>query len=112
MRELRHDFRTCYHVAYDDVPVAEAIDLIRSLPDGSLYVAATEPERAWSELKQRTADVVDAIWLLVWANSMDHEKMPEPQRVTRPKDVAARQRQRERQRRAREVLENTEWVEV
>lgn len=112
MRELRHDFRHHYHVAYEDVPTDEAIDLIGMLPDGSRYVSATDPTRTWDRARHDTADVVDAIWFLTWAMAYDHEKMPEPMRVVRPMDVAIRKRQRERSRRAREILESTRWVEV
>ncbi|MGN0056477.1 MAG: hypothetical protein ACI360_08590 [Atopobiaceae bacterium] len=46
MRELRHDFRAYYHVGYDDVEVAEAVDLIMTLPPGSLYRASLNPHAA------------------------------------------------------------------
>ena len=48
LRDLRHDFRAYYHVAYEDVPVAEAVDLIATLPDGSRVASALSPSRAWS----------------------------------------------------------------
>lgn len=83
-----------------------------TLPDGSLYVAATDYARSWSDERHMCADVLDAIVFLTWAMTYDHEQVPDPPRTTRPADVVARRRQRERQRRAREILENSTWVEV
>ncbi len=112
MRELRHDFRAVYHVAYDDVPTDEAIDLIETLPDGSLYVAATFPERAWSEERQLATDVCDTLWWLIWATAMDHEKAAEPPRTPRPEDLVRQAAGAERRRSARERLENARREEA
>lgn len=112
MRELRHDFRRIYHVAYDEVPTDEATDLVCTLPDGSLYVSAVDPSRRWGEARTLAADVLDAIAHLTWAMAYDHEKVPHPPTLTRPADVQARERAKESQARARRVLETSDWVEV
>lgn len=41
--------------------MGECLDLVSGLPDGSLYVRATCPERAWSEARALTTDVREAI---------------------------------------------------
>ena len=84
---------------YEDVDVDEAIDLIATLPDGSLYVAATNPARSWSERRTLAADVVDAVMWLTWALAMDHEKVTEPPKIIRPVDtlrIAAKEQRRKR----------------
>ncbi len=112
MRELRHDFRHYYRVAYDDVPTGEAIDLIETLPDGSLYAAATDFLRSWGPEQNRHADMLDAIHELTWALAIDHESMPEPPKVVRPKDVMARVESFAAAKRARSVLESGDWEEM
>ncbi len=112
MRELRHDFRAVYGTSYDSVPTDEAIDLIKTLPDGSLYVCATEPLRSWTPERHRFADVVDAINHLTWAAYYNHDKVPYPPTTVRPADVAAREAQRKRRKRAIDKLNNTRWTEV
>ena len=112
MAELRHDFRRYYGCSYDDVQVEEKIDLIRMLPDGSRYVAGTDPERAWSEERHRFADVIDAISPVAWALAYDREKVPEPPKVVRPKDMLARAEASRRAARARAELESGTWEEI
>lgn len=91
---------------------SEAIDLIRMLPDGSRYVVRTDPERSWGEARQRTADVVDAISHLTWAIAYDHDKMAEPPRVTRPRDMMARVRAMRAAAQAKAELESGTWEEM
>lgn len=112
MRELRHDFRTTYHVRYEDVPTAEAIDLIGTLPQGSAYVAATDPLRAWDDSRHQTADVVDALSVVAWSLGAYDESVTEPPRVTRPRDVLRRERERIRKNRATAELESGCWEEM
>lgn len=112
MRELRHDFRRLYHTSYDEVPTAEAIDLIRTLPDGSSYVRATDFARSWGVERHRHADLLDAVRELTWAMAMDHERMPEPPRVVRPSDVVSRVETIRRATAARHELEHGSWEDV
>ena len=94
------------------MPTPEALDLIATLPDGSRYVAAMFPTRAWSEMRSLTADICDAISWLTWATAMDHDKVSEPPRIMRPADRAIQTMVRERHRSAREKLENARREEV
>lgn len=112
MRELRHDFRAVYRLRYEDVPTAEAIDLIKTLPPGSMYVAATDPLRAWSESRHHAADVVDALSVVAWTLGAYDETVTEPPRVTRPRDVLARELERARRDRATATLEDGGWEEM
>ena len=112
LRELRHDFRHYYGCRYDDVPTDEAIDLIRSLPDGSRWVARTDPLRAWSAERHREADLLDAVSVLVWRFALDKETVPEPPKVVRPRDMAARMREAANNRRVRQELESGGWEEM
>ena len=61
LRELRHDFRAYYHCRYDDVDPDEAVDLIATLPQGSLYRASLDPHLAWSDERHDLADIKDLI---------------------------------------------------
>lgn len=112
MRELRHDFRRIYHVAYDAVPTDEAIDLIKTLPDGSAYVSATDLGRSWGAERHRHADLLDAIRELTWALAIDHEAIPEPPTVMRPKDVLARMEAAARREEVSKRLKEAEWEEM
>lgn len=94
------------------MPTDEAIDLVATLPDGSRYVAATEPLRAWSEARTLAADVRDDVMWLTWALALDREQVPYPPRVDRPADVAARRADERRRMRARAVLEGAPREEV
>lgn len=90
------------------------------LPDGSRYVRATDPARAWAREDHRAADVVDAVQLLCWGMGVyDRKRVPEPPHVTRPAEMESMRRARERSseaarssRSARDVIEGTEWEEA
>lgn len=110
MRELRHDFRAYYHVAYDDVPPAEAVDLIRTLPPGSLYRAALDLADAWSDEQHFRADVVDQLNLVAWRLLGCPGKAPRA--ITRPADVAARREAARKAREVRERIGSTRWEAV
>lgn len=112
LRELRHDFRHYYGCRYDDVPTDEAIDLIRSLPDGSRWAAGTDPLRAWSANRHRDADLLDAVNVLVWCFALDKGVVPTPLTVVRPRDVAARVREAANNKRVRAELESGGWEEM
>ena len=97
---------------YEDVGNAEAIDLIQTLPQGSLYVAATDPLRAWSAERHGVADVVDALSVVAWALGAYDPSVTEPPRVTRPRDLMERALAHERKEMARASIEHGEWEEL
>lgn len=111
MRELRHDFRAVYHVAYEDVPTDEAIDLIATLPRGSLWRSAQVEFGEWDDARENSADVVDAIWKLISLLSDAHTTEGAPT-VARPQDLRERKMAAERARAVRERIEGTRWQEV
>lgn len=109
---MRHDFRAYYHVAYDEVEPAEAIDLITTLPHGSLYVAAVRPEYAWTVEREALADIQDVIYSAMWAYGICITD--EPPTVVRPRDIERTKRERERTKQAIKRLQdpNVKWEEV
>lgn len=109
VRELRHDFRRIYGVCYDDVYVDEAVDLIATLPAGSLYMASMSPELAWPAWRQALADLQDDVWAASLASAGYRGDMP---RVPRPQDAPIRARERERAAAAKSIIEETKWVAV
>lgn len=97
-------------MSYDDVPTDEAIDLVRTLPPGSRYVAATDPLGSWPDERHRSADVVDALMVVAWA--LGAYKADEPPRVVRPRDAWAREVAAGRARAARAQVEDGDWEEA
>lgn len=83
---------------------------MRTLPDGSLTVAALHPERSWTQERQSAADIVDSVYAA--ATALCGGKASEAPRVPRPRDVAAAGAAVERAASVRARIENTEWVEV
>lgn len=83
---------------------------MRTLPDGSLTVAALHPERSWTQERQSAADIVDSVYAA--ATALCGGKASEVPRVPRPRDVAAAGAAAERAASVRARIENTEWVEV
>lgn len=117
MRELRCDFRRYYGCSYDEVPVEECLDLVWGLPDGSLYVAATCPPRAWSEQRQLAADIREAA-AGMWPRGLIDEGGA-PSRLPRPWDAelerlaaAGEAAEARRAESVRRTIETTDWVEV
>lgn len=110
MRELRHDFRRIYGIAYDDVPLDEAVDLVLTLPRGSLYRASKRPYGEWTAAEESAADIVDSIERLIalYASGTTEGS----QRKMRPQTLEAADRERERAERARRRIEETVWEEV
>lgn len=107
VRELRADFRHWYHVRYEDVAADEAVDLILSLPRGSMYLAALNPYWAWSEERNAIADVCDLQFRaerLTCVGSTEGS-----QRITRPSDVYERRQALEKARTAKQKMETTKW---
>lgn len=83
---------------------------MRTLPDGSLTVAALHPERSWTQERQSAADIVDSVYAA--ATALCGGKASEAPRMPRPRDVAAAGAAAERAASVRARIENTEWVEV
>lgn len=100
-----------YHVAYEEVPVDEAIDLITTLPKGSLWRSSQVEFGEWDESREGVADIVDAVWALTSLLSSRRTTEGAP-RVTRPADLRDRKAARDRAARVRETIRNTTWEEV
>lgn len=83
---------------------------MRTLPDGSLTVAALHPERNWTREQHLAADIVDSVYAA--ATALCGGKASEAPRVSRPRDVTAAGAAAERAASVRARIENTEWVEV
>lgn len=111
MRELRHDFRAFYGCRYDDCDPAEAIDLIATLPNGSLFLAALNPRQAWSDELNAMYDLFDSLWKFIWMKSEKGTTEGAPQ-AERPWYAAERSKRRARAHGVRERLENTRWEDV
>lgn len=107
MRELRHDFRREYSCSYDEVSINEAIDLIFTLPTGSLYMKAINPALAWPAWRHAIADVQDDLWAIAFARAGCSS---DPPRVPRPGDMVRRKQAKDQARKAASVIETTEWV--
>lgn len=88
----------------------EAWDLAATLPDGSLTVAAEDPLRAWSQERVHAADVIDAIYLA--CASLAGVPPEKAARVVRPADIARAHAAADHAKSVRDIIENTEWVEV
>ncbi len=83
---------------------------MRTLPDGSLTVAALHPERSWTREQHLAADIVDSVCAA--ATALLGGRSSDAPRVPRPRDVAAAGAAAERAASVRARIENTEWVEV
>lgn len=83
---------------------------MRTLPDGSLTVAALHPERSWTQERQSAADIVDSVYAA--ATALCGGRASEAPRVPRPRDVAAAGAAADRAASVRACIENTEWAEV
>lgn len=93
---------------YDDVEPDEAIDLVRTLPPGSLYVAKKRPDLAWSEARELAADIRDDIIAAAYAlRGVDGAP-----RVVRPSDIVARRAASSRAREVRKKIEASAWEQV
>ena len=118
--ELRYDFRAVYGVAYDEVETSEAIDLVRTLPDGCMTVSKLQPARAWTRERHAMCDLMDTLWVLkCWTPGKklgDAIEEADKIRQRRPAEVeAAKAKAKAERKRAdtvRERLSNTEWEEA
>ncbi len=107
-RELRHDFRRYYSCSYDDVGVDEALDLVLTLPQGSLYISKKYPQHSWSEAKEISADIRD--WIAQLAFAM--RGLTNPPHIIRPADAIADAKSKEKARKARTILEGGKWKDI
>lgn len=107
---LRHDFRTIYHCSYDEVPIDEAIDLIRTLPDGCMYVSATNPARSWTKERQMLADLQDDLYaMFALSNGAPRDRIPH---VIRPAERLNNARAHNKAKQTRKRIEEMNWEEV
>lgn len=90
-------------MAYEEVGVEEAIDLIETLPHGSMYVSKLHPQFSWSKEREAIADLQDTILRFMYGDGA---------RVVRPTDVIAQRKAAAKAERTRETIEKTQWVEV
>lgn len=97
---MRHDFRIIYGCSYDEVDIEEAIDLIKTLPDGSFYIARMQPERSWTQEQHLVADIRDTLWHIAYAQ-IGIEDYP---RVLRPADIQANIEARKKAQSVKEIL--------
>lgn len=89
----------------------EAIDLVLTLPRGSMWRSAQVEFGEWDDARENAADVVDAIWALISLLSSARTTEGAPS-VTRPSDMRARKEARERAASVRKRIEGTTWEEV
>ncbi|TNU89386.1 hypothetical protein FIC87_11345 [Eggerthella lenta] len=97
-----------YGCCYDEVPADEAVDLVLTLPPGSLYMRSAHPELAWPDWRHAVADLQDDMWAIACARS----GVQDPPRVARPAELVERRKALGAARRAREAIEATEWEPI
>lgn len=114
MRELRHDFRAYYHCCYDEVEPDEAIDLIATLPPGSLWRAALDPHNALAEGTELSLQLVETVRAIASALMGGEElaKRADVFRYPRPWDRADQGAARAKAQAAAERLNNGKWRDV
>lgn len=100
-----------YHVAYDDVPACEAIDLIETLPPGSMYQAAKSPYMEWTDERRALADMKDLVRACLLRLSGDRSTIRFPL-SPRPEDTAQAEEERERVSNAQRRIRETRWEEA
>ncbi len=110
VRELRHDFRHWYHVSYDEVPLDEALDLARMLPDGSAYKSALDPHRAWTNEEHLLADICDQVSRMIQIYAT--RTTENAHLHGRPGDREAQVQDIKRARDVRRKIKQTKWREV
>ena len=107
---MRHDFRAIYGCSYDEVPVGEAIDLINTLPDGSLYVSSKYPARSWTREQHLIADLQDQLFSLAYQlHGVSPDRIPH---VVRPAERIANAHARLKSSETRKRIEEMNWEEV
>lgn len=104
-----------YGCSYDETATDEALDLIAMLPDGSRYLAALSPLKAWTNSECRLADIVDGLSALTQMLS-DKRTTENAPKVKRPWDEYVKRVNRTVQRlkaaSIRNRIEKTKWVDV
>lgn len=108
MRLLRHDFRVYYGVRYEDVDAHEAVDLINTLPMGSLWRADNSTEAEWSDERYLFTRIQNLLEIIAHGKYLTGD----PQIVEFPLDREMRIEQARKAREVRERLNNTKWKEV
>lgn len=93
------------------MPTDEAIDLILSLPAGSLFRAALNPVNAWTEDQHRGALTVDLLTIINW-RLMGCPPEHKPDLIERPGDAERKALAKKRAQEARKKIENTKWRAV
>lgn len=83
--------------------VEEALDLIRTLPRGSMFVSKLYPQYSWSPEREAIADIQDTILQFLYGDEA---------KVTRPADIVARKRAVKKAEKVKKKIEETQWVEV
>ena len=92
------------------MPTDEAIDLVLTLPAGSLWRASLRPEDAWGDRDYMLANAVDLLNLINWRLAMCPGSAPE--RLERPGDRQKREQAARKVSRVRRILEETKWEEA
>lgn len=93
------------------MPTDEAIDLIETLPTGSLYRAMKNPDDAWTNDQYQIADVLDLLLVANWhLAGRPPEGKPDP--VSRPGDAHRRAQAIKKAKQVAATIENTKWEEV
>lgn len=107
---LHHDFRVYYHTAYEDVPTDEAIDLIRTLPAGSLYKQAVSIVESWSESDYFHANVLDCLRIINWRLAGCPDKPP--LLIQRPAEIEAQKQAKKKAKATKRKIETTNWKSI
>lgn len=105
---MRHDFRVYYGVRYEDVDAHEAVDLINTLPMGSLWRADNSTEAEWSDERYLFTRIQNLLEVIAHGKYLTGD----PQIVEFPLDREMRIEQARKAREVRERLNNTKWKEV
>lgn len=88
----------------------EAIDLILTLPRGSMWRSAQVEHGEWTDEQELFAQVQDRIYQLIkFMASGSTEGAP---RIPRPHDMRERDRAAKKARETRRRLDETEWEEM
>ncbi len=92
------------------MPTDEAVDLVMTLPRGSLWRSSRRPYGEWTEAEELAANVVDSINRLIQLHATGSTE--HAQRTVRPSMLEEAEAERERARRAKEKIMGTTWEEA
>ncbi len=92
------------------MPTDEAIDLVLTLPSGSLWRSSRRKYGEWTEAEELAANVVDSINRLIQLYATGSTEGA--QRTVRPQTLEAADAERDRAMRAKERIMNTAWEEA